>query len=93
MPSSLHVSLPDEMQAYVDERTNGKSRYSTPSEYVRDLIRRDMEVEQERQYVLSELRKSAEEIARGELISSEELDADLDAMFAEWEKEEQKAGE
>ena len=52
-----------------------------------------MEIEQERQYVLSELRKSAEEIARGELISSEELDADLDVMFAEWEKEESKAGE
>ena len=64
MPSSLHVSLPDELRAYVEERTNGKSRYSTPSEYVRDLIRRDMEVEHERQYVMAELRKSADEIAR-----------------------------
>jgi hypothetical protein len=25
MASSLHVSLPDEMQAYVDLRTNGKN--------------------------------------------------------------------
>ena len=24
MPSSLHVSLPDEMRAFVDLRTNGK---------------------------------------------------------------------
>ncbi|MCO5118905.1 MAG: hypothetical protein M9951_04645 [Burkholderiaceae bacterium] len=93
MPSSLHVSLPDEMRAYVDLRTNGKSCYATPSEYVRDLIRRDMEIEQERQYVFGELLKSADEIARGELISSDQLDTELDAMFAAWEKEETKAGE
>ena len=92
MTSSLHVSLPDEMRAYVDHRTNGRARYSTPSEYVRDLIRRDMEVEQERKYVFTSLLQSADEIARGELISSEQLDADLDAMFAEWEKEDAKAG-
>jgi len=86
MPSSLRISLPDEMRAYVDHRTSGKSRYSTPSEYVRDLIRRDMEAEGERQYVFGELLQSADEIARGELISSEQLEAELDAMFAEWEK-------
>jgi hypothetical protein len=34
-----------------------------------------------------------EEIERGELISSEDLEKDLDAMFAEWEKEDKKADE
>ena len=43
MPSSLHISLPDEMHRFVLSRTNGKDIYSTPSEYVRDLIRRDIE--------------------------------------------------
>ncbi|MBL0338803.1 MAG: CopG family transcriptional regulator [Rhodospirillaceae bacterium] len=42
MSSSLHVSLPDEMRAFVDQRTNNKHEYATPSEYIRDLIRRDM---------------------------------------------------
>ena len=93
MPSSLHVSLPDEMRAYVDQRADGTSRYSTPSEYVRDLIRRDMEVEQERQYVFSELLKSADEIARGELISAEDAEAQMDALIAQWDEEDAKAGE
>ena len=92
MTSSLHVSLPDEMRAYVDLRTNGKTRYSTPSEYVRDLIRRDMETEQERKYIFAELLKSSHEIARGELISSDQLDAELDTMFDKWEEEDGKAG-
>ena len=39
MTSSLHVSLPDEMRAFVDMRANGKNQYTTPSEYVRALIR------------------------------------------------------
>jgi antitoxin ParD1/3/4 len=84
-------SLPDEMRAYVDFHTNRKARYSTPSEYVRDLIRRDMEIEQERKYVFAELLKSAAEIARGELISSEQLDAELDTMVAKWQEEDGKA--
>lgn len=43
MPSSLHISLPDEMHRFVQERTNGSGVHATPSEYVRDLIRRDLE--------------------------------------------------
>jgi antitoxin ParD1/3/4 len=74
MPSSLHVSLPDEMRAYVDLRTNGENTYSTPSEYVRDLIRRDMEQESQRRYVFSELLKSADDIKHGRLISSDEFE-------------------
>jgi len=91
MTRSLHVSLPDEMRAYVDLRTNGKNAYATPSEYVRALIRMDMEKESERLYIFGELLKSAEEIKNGEHISSEQLNANLDEMFAEWEKEELEA--
>ena len=43
MTSSLHVSVPDEMRAFVNQRTSGEAVYSTPSEYVRALIRDDME--------------------------------------------------
>ena len=41
--SSLHVSLPDDLRRFVDRRADGTMSYSTPSEYVRDLIRRDMQ--------------------------------------------------
>lgn len=82
MTSSLHVSLPDEMRAYVDLRTNGKNSYATPSEYVRALIRRDMEKESQRVYVFQELLKGAEDIKHGRFMP---LSA-LDAIEAEEEK-------
>jgi antitoxin ParD1/3/4 len=75
MTSSLHVSLPDEMRAYVDLRTNGSQDYATPSEYVRALIRADMERDAERRYVFGELLKSMDDIKHGRLISAEDVDA------------------
>lgn len=35
----MNVSLPEDLKEYVEAQT--KSGYSTPSEYVRELIRRD----------------------------------------------------
>ena len=43
MSSSLNVSLTDELRRFVDTRASDDDVYSTPSEYIRDLIRRDME--------------------------------------------------
>jgi antitoxin ParD1/3/4 len=43
MSSSLNISLTDELRRFVDARASDQDVYSTPSEYVRDLIRRDME--------------------------------------------------
>jgi antitoxin ParD1/3/4 len=37
--TSMNISLPEELKEYVEERTH--SGYSTPSEYVRELIRED----------------------------------------------------
>ena len=37
--TSMNVSLPDELKEYVE--TQSKSGYSTPSEYIRELIRDD----------------------------------------------------
>ena len=37
--TSMNVSLPEELKEYVEART--KNGYSTPSEYVRELIRTD----------------------------------------------------
>ena len=90
MPSNLHVSLPDEMRAFVDLRTNGKKDYATPSEYVRDLIRRDMEFETQRQYIFGELLKSAENIKHGRLHSAEEVEKHMKAFMDELDAEDDK---
>jgi antitoxin ParD1/3/4 len=84
MPSSLHVSLPDEMRAYVDLRTNGKTAYATPSEYVRALIRDDMQKESERLYVFGEIFKGLDDLKQGRFTP---LSA-LDDMISSLEKEE-----
>lgn len=82
MASSLHVSLPDEMRAYVDIRTNGANAYATPSEYVRALIRRDMEQESERLYVFKEMLKSMDDVENGRLVSGDEVAERLDKTIA-----------
>jgi len=37
--TSMNISLPQELKAYIEQQT--KTGYSTPSEYVRELIRGD----------------------------------------------------
>jgi antitoxin ParD1/3/4 len=37
---TMNISLPDQLKAFVDEQV-GSGRYSTVSEYIRDLIRDD----------------------------------------------------
>lgn len=43
MSSSLNVQLTDALRKYVDERASDNDIYATPSEYIRDLIRQDMQ--------------------------------------------------
>lgn len=43
MASSMNLSLTDELRDFVNSRTGDAGLYSTPSEYLRSLIRRDME--------------------------------------------------
>ena len=40
MSSSLNLSLTDELRAFVDENSGDGTMYATPSEYVRDLLRK-----------------------------------------------------
>ena len=59
----------------------------TPSEYVRALIRNDMERESERLYVFSELLKSAEDIKQGRTYSAEEVEARSKAFLDDLDKD------
>jgi antitoxin ParD1/3/4 len=43
MSSSLNIQLTDELRKFVDGRAGNDDMYATPSEYIRYLIRKDME--------------------------------------------------
>ena len=45
MASSMNLSMTDELRDFVNTRTGDAALYATPSEYLRDLIRRDMETQ------------------------------------------------
>ncbi|TQV82778.1 ribbon-helix-helix domain-containing protein [Aliikangiella coralliicola] len=55
MSSSLNLSLTEELRDFVDSRTGDSGLYATPSEYLRDLIRRDMESQKTVVHVLDGL--------------------------------------
>lgn len=43
MSSSRTIQLTDTLRKYLDERASDKDIYTTPSDYIRDLIRQDMQ--------------------------------------------------
>jgi antitoxin ParD1/3/4 len=65
----MNISLPDDMRAAVDAETEARG-YGTSSEYVRDLIRRDLD-RQELRALLDEGRLSPQ----GEPISETTFEA------------------
>ncbi len=70
MGASLHVSLPDDMRRFVDRVANGTSTYATPSEYVRDLIRKDMD----KMHVYDALLTGLDQANRGEFVADDFMD-------------------
>ena len=70
MASSLNVSLTDELRRFVDSRTGDRGVYATPSEYLRDLIRRDMEAQGTLAHVIGGL----EDIKHGRFSDSSIMD-------------------
>lgn len=49
--STMNISLPAALKAFVDEQVAGRG-YGTSSEYVRELIRRDQDMQQLRGLLL-----------------------------------------
>lgn len=49
MVRRLNTTLPDPLALYVGEITGKGALYETPSEFIRDLVRRHMEKAQERE--------------------------------------------
>jgi antitoxin ParD1/3/4 len=70
MAKSLNLSLTDELRRYVDTRASDSDVYATPSEYIRDLIRRDM-----REWaVVSDVAQGLRELRQGEFVKESILD-------------------
>ena len=70
MASSLNLSLTDELRAFVNSRTGDNSVYATPSEYLRDLIRKDMESQE----ILFHVSKGIADIKHGQFSDKSILD-------------------
>jgi len=70
MASSMNLSLTDELRDYVKTRTGDEGLYSTPSEYLRDLIRRDMET----QAIVTHIASGLDDLARGRFSDKSILD-------------------
>lgn len=63
MGSTLNLSLTDELRAFVDEQSGDGTLYATPSEFVRDMLRKQklqMEAEKLRSGILEGLHDAAE---------------------------------
>ena len=64
------MQLTDELRRYVDERASDKDVYATPSEYIRDLIRQDMQD----QAVALNILEGLDDLRRGKFSSKSILD-------------------
>ena len=68
--SSLNIQLTDALRKYVNERASDDDIYATPSEYIRDLIRQDM---QDRAIALNIL-EGLDDVQHGRFFSGTILD-------------------
>ena len=70
MASSMNLSLTDELRDFVNSRTGDTSPYATPSEYLRDLIRRDMASQE----VVTQVMRGIDDLAWGRFSDKSILD-------------------
>jgi antitoxin ParD1/3/4 len=70
MSSNLQLSLTDELRRFVDTRASENKLYATPSEYISDLIRRDMENEA----VMAKIHRGLDDIKHSRFVKESVLD-------------------
>lgn len=67
--TTMNISLPESLKAFVDEQV-AQRRYSSTSEYVRELIRRDLDRSELRGLLLEGARSEPAANADDELLGS-----------------------
>ena len=71
--AQMNVSIPDKLKGWAEARV-AEGRYSSTSDYVRDLVRRDQEAEEARRRL---------QAAIDEGLASPETDATIESIIAE----------
>ncbi len=69
MSNSLNIQLTTELRRYVDERASDNDVYATPSEFIRDLIRKDRA-----QRIVGGIVQGLQEIKNGEAVKKSVMD-------------------
>ncbi len=69
MRNSLNIQLTSELRRYVDERAGDNDVYATPSEFIRDLIRKDRA-----QRVVGGIVQGLQEIRHGKSVKKTAMD-------------------
>lgn len=79
--TTMNVSLPEGMKEYVRQRVAAGDRYTSPSDYVRTLIRADQERQGRREALRHDIALGLDELDRGQGIPADEAFAKLEAKF------------
>jgi len=74
--AQMNVSIPDKLKGWAESRV-AEGRYSSTSDYVRDLVRRDQEAEEARRRLIA---------AIDEGLASPETDTTIDNIIARGRK-------
>ena len=74
--AQMNVSIPDKLKGWAESRV-AEGRYSSTSDYVRDLVRRDQEAEEARRRLMA---------AIDEGLASPETDTTIDNIIARGRK-------
>jgi antitoxin ParD1/3/4 len=69
MNHSLNIQLTSELRRYIDERSSDDDVYATPSEFIRDLIRKDRA-----QRVVAGVMQGLREISNGQSVKITAMD-------------------
>lgn len=76
MSKNLSVTLTDELRAYIERQAGDGTMYATPSEYIRDLIRKDREANEAEAFRQSVL-KGYEDLGAGRFSKYEGMEKAL----------------
>ena len=88
MSASLTIQVPGELGSFVEQRVGKSGLYESASEYIRDLVRRDYEQEEQRRWTWLE-----QELAPGmQAAESEFVPLDAASVIAEAKARKQAHG-
>lgn len=74
--TSIHVTLPKALKEHIEKRV-AEGEFTSPSDYVRALVRAERDQRQKRNVVLQDIDAGVEDIAAGRVYDGEEVFTEL----------------